>query len=403
MSQDHLQDRLAARAAEHLQRLCVDIPTRTVGTQGNRDAVAYAAALLQTLGWQVETPAFQCMDWSESGVELAAGATTFEAFASPFTLPVLVSAPLVVLNDIDALEAAELEGKIALLRGELAKEQLAPKNFPWWNPEHHQRIIATLERGKPAAILAATTRNPETAGAVYPFPLIEDGDFDIPSAYMTEEEGQKLAVYAGREVDLEIRASRTMAEGANVLAQRGRGEERGRWVVSAHIDAKRGTPGAIDDGTGVIVLLLLGELLADYDGERTIELVAFNGEDYYAAPGERLYVQENGDLSGIDLVINIDGAGYHKGDTHYSLYGCDEALAARLREAFERHGLVEGPQWYQGDHSIFVMAGRPAVAITSDIAEVSEQVTHTPKDAPDIVDTEKVARIAEALAALIAS
>jgi hypothetical protein len=28
--------------------------------------------------------------------------------------------------------------------------------------------------------------------------LIEDGDFDIPSAYMTEEEGERLAGYAGQ-------------------------------------------------------------------------------------------------------------------------------------------------------------------------------------------------------------
>jgi aminopeptidase YwaD len=396
-------DSLAARASEHLQRLCVDFPTRTVGSQGNRDAVAYAAAFLQTLGWTVETPSFQCMDWSESGVDLTAGVTSFEAFASPYSLGVLAGAPLVVLSDIDALEAAELEGKIALLRGDLAKEQLAPKNFPWWNPEHHQRIIAALERGQPAAILAATTRNPEIAGAVYPFPLIEDGDFDIPSAYMTEEEGQKLAVYAGREVNLEIRASRLMAEGANVIARRGGDGEsdgRGRWVVSAHIDAKRGTPGAIDNATGVIVLLLLGELMADYVGDRMVELVAFNGEDYYAAPGERLYLQENQDLSAIDLLINIDGTGYYQGDSHFSLYNCGDMLAARLRAVLAGEGLAEGSQWYQGDHSIFVMAGRPAVAITSDIDAISAQVTHTPKDAPEIVEPAKVAQVATAIRAL---
>ena len=221
-------DQLALRVAEHLQRLCVDIPTRAVGSQGNRDATAYVSASLQTLGWEVETPAFQCMDWSESGVDLSAGATSFEAFASPYTLPVLVSAPLVVVNTPEELEAADLTGKVALLRGELAREQLAPKNFPWWNPEEHQRIIAALERGQPAAIVAATSRNPDTAGAVYPFPLIEDGDFDIPSAYMTEEEGQKLAVYAGREVNLEIRASRSMAEGFNVVARRGGGRGPGK-------------------------------------------------------------------------------------------------------------------------------------------------------------------------------
>ncbi len=169
------------------------------------------------------------MDWSESGAELTAGVTAFECQPSPYTLPVLVSAPLVVLSTVEELEAADMAGKIVLLRGDLAREQLAPKHFPWWNPEEHQRIIAVLERGQPAAIVAATSRNPETAGAVYPFPLIEDGDFDIPSAFMTEEEGQKLAVYAGREVDLEIRASRSMAEGCNVVARRGgNGRERGR-------------------------------------------------------------------------------------------------------------------------------------------------------------------------------
>jgi aminopeptidase YwaD len=403
MSVDHL----AARTSEHLQHLCVDIPGRSVGSQGNRDATAYVSAALRSLGWEVETPAFQCMDWSESGADLSVGATPFEVLPSPYTLPVLASAPLAVLNKVEELEAADLAGKIALLRGDLAREQLAPKNFPWWNPEEHQRIIAALERGQPAAILAATSRNPELAGAVYPFPLIEDGDFDIPSAYMTEEEGQKLAVYAGREVTLEIRASRTMAEGFNVIARRGGraagGEapsDQGRHMVTAHIDAKRGTPGAIDDGTGVIVLLLLGELLREYDGERMVELAALNGEDYYGAPGERLYVQDH-DLSAIDLVINIDGAGFYQGDSHFSLYGCPDEVAARVRHVLGEHGLVEGPQWYQGDHSIFVMAGRPAVAITSDIGEVSAQVTHTPKDAPDIVDPRKVAQIAAALAAFI--
>lgn len=34
-------------------------------------------------------------------------------------------------------------------------------------------------------------------GALYPFPLFEDGDFDIPSVYMTDVEGERLAAYAG--------------------------------------------------------------------------------------------------------------------------------------------------------------------------------------------------------------
>lgn len=395
------EDRLAATAAAHLEHLCATTPTRAVGTEGNRQASAYIADQFRAAGWQVETPTFQCMDWSESGVDLRAGATTFNAHASPYTLGVLAAnAILVVANNIDELEAADLRGKIVLLRGELGKEQLAPKNFPWWNPEEHQRIIAALERGQPAAVVAATTRNPGTAGALYPFPLIEDGDFDIPSCYITEEDGLKLAVYAGREVDLEIRATRALAEGSNVVARRGSGEQ--RMVVTAHLDAKRGTPGAVDNAAGTVVLLLLAQLLADYEAAPAIELVAFNGEDYYAAPGERLYLQENEDLSKINFVVNIDGAGYREGATHFSLYECGEELAQRAREVLSRGGLEEGPQWYQGDHTMFVMAGRPAIAITSAEAGVlASAFIHTPADAPEIVDPAKLAQTANALAGLL--
>jgi aminopeptidase YwaD len=158
----------------------------------------------------------------------------------------------------------------------------------------------------------------------------------------------------------------------------------------------------LDNATGIAVLLLLAELLRDYEDERMIELVAFNGEDYYAAPGERLYVQQNEDFSTIALVINIDGAAYREGDTHFSLYECPEELAGRVRAVLTEHGLAEGPQWYQGDHSIFVMGGRPAVAITSAaLGELMTEITHTPRDTPEIVDTGKIAQIARALRALL--
>ncbi len=63
-----------------------------------------------------------------------------------------------------------------------------------------------MEEKQPAAIISATTRNPELAGAVYPFPMFEDGDFDIPSAYMTDVKGEKLASFAGSRVSLKMDA-----------------------------------------------------------------------------------------------------------------------------------------------------------------------------------------------------
>jgi aminopeptidase YwaD len=67
-------------------------------------------------------------------------------------------------------------------------------------------------------------------------------------------------------------------------------------------------------------------------------------------------------------------------------------------------GIVEGPQWPQGDHSIFIQNGCPAIAVTSQWFTSnmeSQDVTHTPKDNLGIVDAHKVVEIAAALAACI--
>jgi aminopeptidase YwaD len=265
-----------------------EIPTRVVGSRGNRAATDWVAETMTRLGWEVEKQAFECIDWQEAGAALSASGAEFDVLVSPYSLGGSIAARLAVVSTADMLESTDVESCVLLLRGEIAAEQLMPKNFPFYNPDEHRRIIGLLEARRPAAIVCATTRNPEMAGAVYPFPLIEDGDFDIPSVYMTAEEGGRLASHAGEVVSLTLRAERTASTGCNVIARKGRGPK--RLVVFAHIDAKRGTPGAIDNASGVVILLLLAELLAGYAGTTNIELVALNGEDHYSAAGEIRYL-----------------------------------------------------------------------------------------------------------------
>lgn len=243
------------------------------------------------------------------------------------------------------------------------------------------------------------------AGGVYPFPLIEDGDFDIPSVYMTEEEGNRLAPYIGKTVTLQSRSKRIMGEGYNVIGRKGiKGS--GRIVITAHIDAKKGTPGAIDNATGVTILLLLARLLKEYSGTKEIEIVAFNGEDYFAVPGQMNYVRSNENkFNNIILNINIDGAGYKFGKSYFSLFGLDGDLYQKTIEVInENPDIDEGVQWPQGDHSIFVQYGRPAIAVSSKwlIDNMDNQeITHTPKDNPDIVDNKRVVGLALAINSLV--
>jgi aminopeptidase YwaD len=395
--------RLSERADGHLQRLCLEIPNRRVGSAGNRAATAFFAETVASFGFETECPPFDCIDWAHDGAQMRVGGESFEAFPSPYSLGCQVQAPLAVASTVGELEALDAENRILLLRCELAKEQLMPKSFPFYNPDSHKRIVHLLEAKQPRAIIAATSRNPELAGGLYPFPLIEDGDFDIPSAYMTERVGNRLAVHEDTVISLNIVANRIPAEGCNVIARKGVGMGR-RVVVCAHIDAKIGTPGAVDNASGVVVLLLLAELTKEYSGDLGVDLVALNGEDYYSAPGQVQYLRSNADRLGeIVLAVNVDVAGYFEGNTAYSLYGCPVEIDGAVRRAFaSRKDTVEGEPWYQSDHSLFIQNHVPALAITSDrFMELSTYITHTPKDTPEIVDSTRLADVALALRDLL--
>jgi aminopeptidase YwaD len=389
---------LREKADAYLRYLCVDISSRRVGSRGNQAATRFFADTVSSFGFQVASPEFRCIDWSQDGVDLTAGDTAFEAFASPYSLGCQVSAPLVTASTVEELDSADARASILMLRGEIAKEQLMPKNFTFYNPESHKQIIRLLEMKQPCAIIAATAQDLQMVGGMYPFPLFEDGDFDIPSVYMTDMEGGRLALHSGAALTLESRAHRIPSSGCNVIARKGSGP--GRVVLFAHIDARIGTPGANDNASGVIVLLLLAELLAGYGSGPEIELVAMNGEDYYSNPGEQQYLELNaGKFDDIILGINLDDVGYHKGRVAYSLYGCPPEQEGMIHDAFSSQAdLVEGESWYAGDHGLFLMNSRPAIAITSELlAELMAEYTHTPKDGPEIVDTDKLVMLATEL------
>lgn len=385
----------------HLDAFCRKITERCVGSAGNRQATEYFERQLSKLGWQTRRAGFEAVDWVENGVALRSEASVFHALVSPYSLAFSGEAELAAIGSVGELENSDITNKIVLLHGEIAKEQLMPKNFVFYNPGEHKRIISLLEIKRPGALICATSRDPEAAGGVYPFPLFEDGDFDIPSVYMTEEEGRKLFPSIGKKIFLESASTRIPSEAYNVIAVKGRNDAR-KIVITAHIDAKKGTPGAIDNATGVIVLLLLADLLQDYSGDKLLEIVALNGEDYYSAPGQMNYLMENRDhFDRILLNINVDGVGYKEGLTALSLFDLPADLHSAIHEVMKQFpGLTEGIQWYQGDHSMFLQNGLPAIAVSSKwlFDHIMEQdITHTPKDDIDIVDCNKLVEVSEAL------
>ncbi|MFC2153333.1 M28 family peptidase [Actinomycetota bacterium] len=348
-------------------------------------------------------PEFDCLDWIGGDAFVSVGGATIPVVPSPYGRGVDADGPIRVVTNSDDLDRPDLGGAVLVVSGDLASEPMTPKSYPFYGSDEHTAITSALERACPAAVIAVTGKYPELCGALDPFPWIEDGDFNIPAAAVPPEDAGGLLGSEGEIARVMIEATRIPSTARNIVARRGPQDR--RVTVCAHIDTKPGTPGAVDNATGVAALVVLAERLQEH-GELPIgvELLGVNGEDHFAAPGEVAWLSANSEqLDAIELFINIDGAGYRRGRTAFSFYNVDDHRSTSTMGLF--HGfddLIEGPPWYQSDHAILAMRGTPALAFTTElIDEMLTELFHADTDTVDQVAPERITNLAAAIELLI--
>jgi len=383
-------------SSSYLEHLCHTISNRHPGSPGNQQATHWLAEKLLTFNWEIENQKFDCIDWESGPAQITIKGLSFDLKSGPYTLPFNGKHELISVENLPELENKDIKNKIVILSGEIAAGQLFPKNFVFYNPDEHKKIYRILEEKVPAAIIAATGKNPEVAGSVYPFPMFEDGDFDIPNAYMKDIEGEKLKKFEGKQAELKIRSKRIPGEGENIIARKVKTSQ--RIVLTAHIDAKKNTPGALDNASGIIVLLLAAEMLKDLQPSKTIEIAFLNGEDYYAASGEMEYISKlNNNWQDIELCVNIDAAGCRGKKVAVSNMLCSEELLSLIDDSIGKYSeIIPGEPWYIGDHMIFAQKNVPVIAISSEnLLELCRDVTHTPVDDLEMVDPALLVQTAE--------
>ncbi|NCB93396.1 MAG: M28 family peptidase [Clostridia bacterium] len=375
---------------QYLQVLCNEIGTRPTGSEANQKAVDYVSEEFEKCGCQVQRQKFDCMDWTHRECSLMVDGKEVSIFPAPYSLACDVQGKIVCVNSLDELRRTEITEKIVLLCGELASEPLMPKSFVFWNPDEHKETISLLENGKPLAVLTVSLSVEKY------IPVIEDGDFEIACGIVLPESVNLL--HNGADAILQINTERKAATAENVIATIGKGER--KICFSAHIDTKEGTPGALDNASGVTVLLALADKLSDLELAYRVEFVLFNGEDYYSNPGEMTYMASY--LSKPEDYVyayNIDGVGVKNQKISYSLYECPKEFVSSIAKAAkEFQDIEEIEPWPQGDHTLFAVSGVPAVAITSSgIFGLVDEVLHTKSDTLEWIDTTKIEMVVDFL------
>ena len=375
---------------------------RPLGTEANRKATDFLVSEAERMGYDVQSLPFKCIRWENGPSFLEREGNRVKIFAGPFSPAFDKWCDAVAVSSTQQLKRTRCEGKIVFLVDEIAKEPLMPLDYPFYFPDAHREIYALLDERKPVAIMAVTGKHP--SNGLEPFPLFDDANLKIPTGYLDSAAMEQVLAGKGK-IRLMIDSKTFPETGEQVVARKmAIGESKGKIAIFAHMDTAYGTPGALDNASGVAVMLAVMERLKNYAGPYDLEFIPFNGEDSPMVKGQISYLNQYGKETGnIRLGINVEAVGAKGSKTSVSAYNIGEDRQVWLDAEIAQFRTIErGPEWVDGDHSIFVFRGVPCLAITSsDVKEGAMSFSHTPQDTVEHLDRELLVEAANFIVELV--
>ncbi|MBX7244328.1 MAG: M28 family peptidase [Candidatus Sumerlaeaceae bacterium] len=208
-------------------------------------------------------------------------------------------------------------------------------------------------------------------------------------------------------------------------------------IIGAHYDSALGSPGANDNGTGAVSVLALVRRFAKSRFPRTVRFVEFTNEEppwfQTAQMGSLVYAKACRERKEkIVAMVSLETMGYYSGTKNSQRYpspafnmiypstgnflsfignSASRKLVDQAHEAFRRatdfpaqHAAVPGAIEGVGfsDHWSFWKQGFPAIMVT-DTAYFRYPYYHTPRDKPEMVQVDNLARVVLGLESVVES
>ena len=332
-----MTDASSSASRHHLHALVDGFPDRHVGGPGNEHATAYVETELRRQGWDVSEATFDAVDAERGPARLTVAGTDVALLAGPYTLPVDVVAPLVVADSLAALEALDVGGRIVLLHGDIARDQLLPRGFDFLDEPDHRRIYALLEEGGAVGVIGATGSRRRHGWRPVPLPAHRGRRLRHPQCLCHGRDrapAGRLRRRGGTTCTSSHTASRCGLDSSRPIAARSTPPGRGHGTPRLQGRVPRGgrqCHRACRPACHRAATCPTGDA-------RRLEILPLNGEDHYSVGGEHCFVAANeGRWDEIELAINLDAVGARGAATAVSLYGCPAELAAHVAAVLARH------------------------------------------------------------------
>jgi aminopeptidase YwaD len=358
-----------------LSEICIERP---LGTKGNNDVINILSYSFEKLEYTTIELPFKCTVWQSFESFIEQNGNRIKIYPSPFSEEIKGIFSLKYVSNVKELKNIQEYNGILVFINELSENSLMPKDFPFYFPDEHKEIYETLEKINPKGIITITGQ--DSVSGLNPFPIFEDANFKIPTAYVSSLDN----ISDSFDISIEINSKRSKEISKQIIFRK-EGVSKDIILIVAHMDTKYFTNGALDNAGGLYTLYEIADLIKNKSYNNTIEIVPFNGEDSPEASGQLAYLTYLEDNNyNIKTVINIDGAGHIGSKNMFSFYNFEENMRIKLIDTNE---LFEGEQWYSGDHGIFAFQDIPCIAVTSsDMFTDLIKITHTQNDIIENID-----------------
>lgn len=306
-----LAELYASRAgADFIEELVTKHGSRFGGSQEERDASHFLVQRMLELGVDSSwTESFSCHGWTrkETTLEMTAPfSKAFPCIALPNCPAGMVEAPLVYLGDGDPQSYADYREQ---LKGAIAMVSTANPAFFHRGMHRGEKLGRAIEAGAIGFIWLRGEGGglPETGSARF------GQNCEVPVISISLETGMEI-LRAGKKGPIILKIWSNNAA-APTISYNAVGEIRGRTkpneiiVIGGHYDGHDISPAAVDNGTGIAVILEAAKALATQKGrlDRTIRFIGFAQEEM-GLLGSEAYVKAHKDEN-IVFMLNLDCAG----------------------------------------------------------------------------------------------
>ena len=306
-----LAELYASRAgADFIEELVTKHGSRFGGSQEERDASHFLVQRMLELGVDSSwTESFSCHGWTrkETTLEMTAPfSKAFPCIALPNCPAGMVEAPLVYLGDGDPQSYADYREQ---LKGAIAMVSTANPAFFHRGMHRGEKLGRAIEAGAIGFIWLRGEGGglPETGSARF------GQNCEVPVISISLETGMEI-LRAGKQGPITLKIWSNNAA-APTISYNAVGEIKGSTkpeeiiVIGGHYDGHDISPAAVDNGTGIAVILEAAKALATQKGrlDRTIRFIGFAQEEMGLLGSEAYVKAHKGE--NIVFMLNLDCAG----------------------------------------------------------------------------------------------